>query len=229
MRDFDLVIMAGGQGRRLEPFTKVVPKPLLYVDGKSMLEHVIAFFRSFGVGRVYLLTKYKADLIKAYVACAGIEDIEVVIEDEPMGTAGGLSMIGDRLSSRFFVSNCDVLVNVDLRKFAAICGESGADLGIVSFNKPVRVPYGIFEFDDDGEIIDFLEKPTIQLWANAGVYLMNHRVFDFVKQGVHMDMNELFYSMLNSGSTIHIMPIEDGAFHDIGEFQYYKKVLEELC
>jgi NDP-sugar pyrophosphorylase family protein len=222
--------MAGGEGRRLEPFTKIVPKPLLYVDGKSMLERVVEFFREQGVGKIYLLTKYKADLIKAFVELSKIKDIEIVVEDEPLGTAGGLALIGDRLSSQFFVSNCDVLIDVDLRAFKDFCDEGeGADMGIVSFQKSVRVPYGIFEFDDAGDICDFLEKPTIQLWANAGVYLMTHRVFDFIKPGVAMGMDELFYSMLNSGSNVKVVPVDGAAFHDIGEFQYYKKVMEELC
>jgi len=227
MNNIDLVIMAGGEGTRLHPFTKIVPKVLLYVDGKSMLEHTIDFFRGQGIGKVYLLTKYKSDLVRAYIDYVGIDDIEIVEEETPMGTAGGLSLIGDRLSSRFFVSNCDMMVDVDLKELVDGHTQDGINMSIVSFNKPVSVPYGIFEFDDEGEIIDFLEKPTIQLWANAGVYLMDHSVFEYIKPG-RMNMDELFHAMLNSGSNVRVVPIGENSFKDIGEFQYYKKVLEEM-
>ena len=227
--NIDLVIMAGGEGRRLDPLTRIVPKPLLYMEDKTMLEHVIEFFRAQGVGKVYIITKYKSDLIKSFIQCSGLKDIEVIVEDEPLGTAGGLSLIGDRLSSLFFVSNCDVLVDVDLKAFKDNCEEDKVDMGIIAFSKAVRVPYGIFEFDDDGELSDFLEKPNIQLWANAGVYLMTHKVFEYIRPGVRMGMDELFYNMINSGSHIRVVPVDGGSFKDIGEFQYYKKVLEELC
>ena len=228
MSTVDLVIMAGGEGRRLEPFTKVVPKPLLYVDGQSILERTIQFFRAQGFAqRVFILTWYKSELIQAYINVSGLSHVELVVEDEPLGTIGGIGLLRDRLSPTFFVSNCDIVIETDLNELMKNFREKQLDLSMCAFSKPIAVPYGIFEFDDDGYVTNLVEKPTIKLWANAGVYLMSRRVFEYITPGQRMNMDELFYSMMNSDMNLDVFPLD--GFHDIGEFQYYKKVLEELC
>jgi len=228
MNSTDLVIMAGGEGRRLAPLTNILPKPLLWVDGKTILERIVEFFRWHGLGgNVYVIVKYKSDLIRSYVKQIGLK-VELVEEDEYMGTAGGLSLIGDKLSSNFFMTNCDVLVEFDVQDALRGHIEGRYDMTIMSFMKEVAVPYGIFEFDDEGDICDFIEKPNMQLWANAGVYLMGHRVFDFLKPG-RKNMDELFYDMMNTGTNVRVLPLPDGGFKDIGEFQYYREVLDKIC
>lgn len=230
MQSIDLVIMAGGEGRRLEPFTKIVPKPLLYVEGESLLLRTIKYFRSQGIGeKVYLLTCYKTDLIQSYLDHAKIENVEIIVEKEPLGTIGGISFIEDRLSHPFVVSNCDIVLKVEIKDFLNNFIESKKDWASMGFNKSVAVPYGIFEFDDTGLITNLIEKPTIKLFANAGVYFMTHRVFDYIRYGQKVNIDELFFNMMNSGDGMQVYPIDETAFYDIGEFKYYKRVLEELC
>lgn len=225
----DLVIMAGGEGQRLRPLTHIVPKPLLWIEpGISIVERLISFFRSQGVGRVYLIVKYKADLIRAFFQQNNLPDIEIIEEPEPMGTIGGLSLIGDRLSSKFWVTNCDILVDFDLSSVEKVHQEEGVDLTIISFEKKVDVPYGVFEFGEEGAICDFLEKPTICLWANSGVYLFSHRVLSMIPEGERLNMDELFYAILKAEDMkANVFPVEENCFSDIGNFEAYKSILEK--
>ncbi len=227
MNTTDLVIMAGGEGRRLAPLTNIIPKPLLWVDGKTILERVVEFFRWHGLGgTVYVIVKYKSELIRSY--CEQIKlDVQLIEEEEYMGTAGGLSLVRERLSDNFILSNCDVLVDFDVKQVFSQHVREQRDMTILSFEKAVSVPYGIFEFDDDGNLEDFLEKPTINLWANAGVYIMARNVFSFLGPG-RVGMDELFYNMINTGSNLQVVPLQEGGFKDIGEFQYYREVLSQL-
>lgn len=226
----DLVIIAGGEGQRLRPLTYIVPKPLLWVEpGVSIIEKVISSFRAVGIGKVFVIVKYKAELMRAFFSQLELSDVEIIEESDYMGTIGGLGLIGDRLSSFFWVTNCDILVDFNFQQAQQQHIDDQLDLSIISFEKKVSVPYGVFEFAEDGSICDFLEKPKICLWANSGVYLFSHSVLPYIKKGEPMNMDELFYTLLKSeGVKINVFPVEEECFTDIGEFDAYKKILEKI-
>lgn len=224
----DLVIMAGGEGRRLQPLTNIVPKPLLTVGSdQTILEKIILFFSKKVTGKIYILAKYKINLIRAFLDIQKFKNVVLVEEPEFMGTVGGIRLISDKLSDNFFVSNCDILVDIDLDLLVSQ-HVNKYDLSAVAFQKNVELPYGIFQFDPEGSMVNFLEKPTVCLYANAGVYMMSKNIFSYFSTD-KLGMDELIFNVLAQKKEINIYPISEECFHDIGQLPEYKKTLEGLC
>ncbi|GAB6076183.1 nucleotidyltransferase family protein [Desulfurobacterium crinifex] len=225
-----VVIMAGGKGTRLSPFTKVLPKPLIPVGEKTIIEHIIDRFYRFGVRKFYITLNYKGEMIEAYFK--GLEkdyEVEFIWEETFLGTAGSLKLLEDKLEKDvFFVSNCDILVDADYSEILDFHRNSGSVFTSVTAIRHYRIPYGVVMTSNGGVIDKIMEKPEYTFQINTGVYLSNKNVLELIPQGSPFDMPELINTLLERGEKVFAYPVNEGAYIDIGEWKEYKMALKKL-
>jgi dTDP-glucose pyrophosphorylase len=227
--DIPVVIMAGGKGERLEPFTKILPKPLIPIGEKSIIEIVIDEFRKYGIKRYYLILNYKGEMIESYFD--NIErdyEVNYVREEEFLGTAGGLKLLEGKIRETFILSNCDVIVKADFEDVVKLHKEKDALLSVLSSIQHYKIPYGIVEFSEGGIVKDITEKPEYTFCVNAGVYVMNRETLQFIPKGSHFDMTDLIKSLLQADKKIITYPVSENDYIDIGQWEEYRKVVDRF-
>jgi NDP-sugar pyrophosphorylase family protein len=221
------VILAGGLGTRLRPFTEVIPKPLLPLGGKAIIEHQIFTLRDAGVSEVFLATNYKSDLIEAFVGDGSKFGLPVRIsrEDVPLGTAGPLRLLAKSLDSPFLVMNGDILTNVSFRKFYTFALQQKSILTVAT--KIITTPFrfGNVTVDDSSAIVSVEEKPDFKLEVVAGLYCMDPQIFEFIPEGSYFGMDSLIKKLLSERKRIARFLIED-YWLDIGQVEDYGKARE---
>jgi len=224
-RDNRVVIMAGGRGSRLDPITRIVPKPLLPIGEKPILELIMESFGRSGFSDFILSVNYRKDFIKTYLAERSDLPFRYsfVEEDAFLGTAGSLSLMKDLLEGTFFVSNCDILVDVDHCSALDFHSQGGFALTIIGALKKVNVPYGVIHLAD-GEFERIEEKPDVPLIVNTGVYILEPGCMDHIEEGEKLDMPCLIERIRKGGGRIGVFPVHR-RWIDIGQWGEYKKVL----
>ncbi|MDP8263019.1 MAG: sugar phosphate nucleotidyltransferase [Candidatus Ancaeobacter aquaticus] len=218
--DNEVVIMAGGKGVRLDPFTRVFPKPLIPIGNKPVIEHIMEKFYTCGFRKFLYTLNYKKEYIKLFLKenmCDYL--IDWVEENEFLGTAGGLQLLENKLKDTFFVVNCDSLLGINYKEVLEWHKEHNAILTIVGSHSEHKIPYGILEMSDE-KLINLSEKPTHDYVINTGIYLMEPRILSYLKKGKYMDMNDLISKLINK-EKITVYPIYDG-WIDIGQWKEYK-------
>jgi NDP-sugar pyrophosphorylase family protein len=214
------VIMAGGAGLRLRPLTQDVPKPMLPVGGRPMLEHVINQLRGAGIHRVNITTLYKREVIENHFgngAGFGV-DVTYVKETEPLGTAGALSLM-DAPKAPFLVVNGDILTRVDFRALARFHREHEADLTVAVRQYDVNVPFGVIETSGE-RVTKVVEKPVLNFFVNAGIYLLEPHVHQLIPNGQRYDMTELIQNLIARGRRVVSFPVLE-YWLDIGQHADY--------
>jgi NDP-sugar pyrophosphorylase family protein len=221
-----VVIMAGGQGTRLAPFTSILPKPLVPIGDRPVIEHIMDRFAAFGCDRFVISLNYKASLIKAYLAdedlpCA----IEFVDEDRPLGTGGSLSLMRDKLDGTFFVTNCDVLVEADYADIERHHRESGNLVTIVASMKHITIPYGVCEIADGGRLTAITEKPQFDFLVSTGFYVLDQSVLADVPEDTFFHLTELVSGYLREGRPVGVYPVSEKSWLDIGQLEELRETL----
>ena len=218
-----VVIMAGGRGTRLDPFTKILPKPLIPIGNKPVIEHIMVRFHHHGFNKFIYVLNYKKEYIKLFLKDNKYPySVEWVEEDDFLGTAGGLSLLRDKLKESFFVVNCDSLLNVNYQDMMRWHNEHKAILTIVGVHNEVKIPFGVLEMSN-GSLSRMLEKPVHNVLINTGMYIINPSALDYIEQGKKMDMNELI-ELLSGKEKVTVYPIHDG-WLDIGQWEEYKNAI----
>lgn len=224
-----VVIMAGGKGTRLDPFTRVLPKPLIPVGEKPILEIIMDAFYKNGFNNFFLTLNYKKEYIKMFLKENAFPfKTEYVEENEFMGTAGSLSLLKDSIKEPFFVTNCDIIVNANYADILKWHKAYNNLITVVGCHKEVKIPYGILEMGD-GMLKRFVEKPSYDFLINTGFYVFEPEVISLVEEGKYMDMNVLIELAMKK-EKVSVYPLHDGWF-DIGQWEEYKtslKMLENL-
>jgi len=222
------VILAGGKGRRLLPYTTVIPKPLMPVGGRPILEVIIRQLKSNGFSRVTMAVGYLAELIEAYFGDGTKYGIRVDYsrEDRPLGTIGSLSLI-EGLDETFMVMNGDVLTNLDYGELVAFHQKNGAAATIATCNREVNIDLGILELDGDLQIIDYIEKPTFKHHVSMGVYVFEPEILDLIEPEKYLDFPDLVLALIKAGRKVMAFPF-DGYWLDIGRHEDYAQALEEF-
>lgn len=221
-----VVIMAGGKGTRLEPISRIIPKPLIPVGDKTVLEVVMEKFAAFGYNKFIITLNYKRELVKAYFADKELP-YEVIFLEEPdqyLGTVGSLAYLKERLAERFILSNCDIFADLDYEGMFLWHKEHGADMTLLGIRTKLNVPYGVLELDDRALLTDFVEKPNYQFMVNTGIYIIEPEIIELIPKGQTFEMNHLIQKALDLGKRITCYPIED-RFYDAGQFSEYEKIL----
>jgi dTDP-glucose pyrophosphorylase len=225
----DVVVMAGGKGTRLEPFTTILPKPLIPVGDKTILEVVLDRFRQSGVERFYVSVNHMAHIIKAYFEDKkGDYAIEYLEETEPRGTCGSLVALRGKVSTPFFVTNCDTVIMSDYEAIHRFHTENGSDLTLVASMKHVRIPYGVCTIKDGGELHEIVEKPHYDVMANTGLYILSPRMLNLIPERGKFDMTELIALARQQGYKVHVFPIREAAWLDVGEWDEYRRTVRQL-
>lgn len=220
------VIMAGGKGERLDPFTKILPKPLIPVGDKPIIDKVMENFNKYGISNFVLTLNYKKEFIKMYFKENETPyNIKFLEENEYLGTAGGLSMLNGMVKEAFFVCNCDTIIEDDFNDILAWHKSEKALLTIIGCHKEMVIPYGTLELKGS-RLRKINEKPVLDLIINTGMYVMEPQVLELVPPSEHLGMNQLIEKIMKRGK-VAVYPISDGWF-DIGQWKEYKDSLRLL-
>ncbi len=224
-----VVIMAGGIGTRLEPFTRVLPKPLIPVGDRTVIEVIVGQFLPYGLDHFYLSVNYKSKIIKSFFEeLAPPYALDYVEEDEPLGTAGSLRALYTPTPSSMFVTNCDIIVRADYAELVAFHDAGGYDLTLVASLKEYRIPYGVCELEKGGGLGKILEKPQYNFLVNTGMYLVRRDRLNLIREGERCDMPEFMERIKQAGGRVGVFPIGTEAWVDIGQWDEYRKALGQL-
>lgn len=216
-----VVVMAGGRGTRLDPFTEILPKPLIPIGKKSVIEIIMEKYLKYGFHRFIYTLNYKKEYIKLFLKERAFPcDISWVEEDDFLGTIGGLSLLREKIEDTFFVTNCDSVLELDFDNVLAWHKENGAVITIIGCHNEVKIPFGVLKLSNGG-LENILEKPVHDVIINTGVYILEPRVFNYLAHGLRMDMNELI-QIVAEKEKVCVYPIYKGWF-DIGQWDEYKK------
>ena len=227
--DVPVVIMAGCRGTRLEPFTKVLPKPLIPVGEKTVVDHIIDNFRIFGMRDFYLTIHHMSKIIRAYFEEKGLDfSLQFVEEDTPMGTAGGLKLLADKLSKPFFVSNCDIVIQTDYADLYHFHTQNSYDITLVASAKQFSIPYGICELNEGGSLERIKEKPEFNLLVNTGLYVLNPEVLELIPANQLFHITHLIDKVKANGGSIGVFPVSEQAWIDVGQWAEYRKALKVI-
>ncbi len=218
------VIQAGGKGTRLKPYTLILPKPLMPVAEAPVIELLLRWLRRHGVDHVVITTGYLGHLLRLVCGDGSRWDmrIEYTEEVEPLGTLGALHLARDWLDEPFFVLNGDLITDLDLRAFMRFHRTHPEPLTIAVKETPVAVDMGVFEFDRDGLVTEFKEKPTLTYSANMGIYAMDPSIMDLIPTGVTFGFDDLMYLMLDEKIGARVFQ-HHGQFLDIGRPEDYAR------
>lgn len=229
LEDVPVVIMAGGKGTRLYPYTKILPKPLIPIGDIPIMERIIEKFRDVGVKNFYATVNYRKSMIMSYFNDQ-ISDYKIcyVEEDEPLGTAGSLKLLPDRFTQPFIVTNCDILIHADYNDIYRYHLESGNELTIVSALKNIVVPYGVIHSSENGAVESMEEKPKLSYFVNTGMYILNAELVDDIPQDEFFHMTHLADKLLSEGRRVGMYPISEDSFLDMGEFEEMHRMEEKL-
>jgi len=210
------VIMAGGFGKRLKPYTDQTPKPMLKVNGKPMLEHLILSAKDFGYTKFVIAVHYLAESIESHFGNGsdlGIQ-IEYLRESEPLGTAGALSLLIDKPALPFVVSNADLVSTVHLGAIVDFHNDQQSDATMAVQNFELQNPFGVVEVSN-GDIVSIIEKPVSVSKISGGIYVLDPQMLDLLEPGKYCDMPELFRRAIDASMEVKAFMIHE-EWADIG-------------
>jgi len=228
MRNVRVVILAGGKGTRLKPYTTVFPKPLMPLGDMPILEVVLRQLKSAGFEKITLSVNHKAHLIQTFFnngSQLGL-DLSYCMEDEPLGTAGSLSIVKD-LTENFLVMNGDLLTTIDYAAMVRTHIDSGAIATIGAFPREVNIDFGVLEVNRKGQLQNYKEKPTFQYLVSMGVNVFNRSVLEFIPTGQYLDMPKLMMNLREAGKVV-LTYRSDCEWLDIGRADDYETATEEF-
>jgi len=222
-RPESVVIMAGGKGTRLDPFTKILPKPMIPLRDKPMIEVIMERFYRQGFSHFILCLGYKAEIIRLYFNGNGRPyTVEFVEEEKPLGTAGALSLLDNRLRDTFLLSNCDIIAEIDYASLIDYHRKRRHDLTVVGALKEFVVPYGVLRPVNDRFEIE--EKPNFHFLVNTGLYVLEPSVLPLVAKGCPIDMPDLITLAQARGLRVGVFP-HHGRWFDVGQWDEYQQTL----
>jgi len=227
--DIPVVIMAGGAGTRLDPFTKILPKPLIPIGDRSVLEVVIDKFREFGLDAYYISIFHKGKMIKAYLdELAPPYKINYLEESNPLGTAGVLSQLQNSVKDSIFLTNCDTIINCNYEDLLEFHDKNNYDITLVGSMINYRIPYGICEIENEGKLVSLTEKPEYSYLVSTGMYVIRQTALKLIPKNEHFNMTDLIDKIKNVNGTIGVYPISEKSWLDTGDWHEYKKAVEQL-
>lgn len=224
-----IVLMAGGKGTRLYPYTKILPKPLIPVEDVPISERIMESFARIGCNDFYMIVNYKKNMIKSYFNEINCEyKIHFFEEENPLGTGGGLKLVENEISGTFILSNCDILIMTDIPKLLEHHKESGNKATMVCSLKNFEIPYGVVHISDGGEIDSMEEKPQMSFLTNTGYYILEKDVFDYIGTNEEIGMPDILQRMSKKGLKVGVYPISENEWLDMGQFDSMESMERRL-
>lgn len=227
-----VVIMAGGKGTRLKPYTDILPKPLIPIGDKTITEHIIDKFFKLGCSSFEMIVNYKKEFIKAYFS----EDPEhrflavprFVEENEYLGTGGGLSLLRGRENSTFFLTNCDILIDTDYASALNKHKESGSIITMICTERQVTIPYGTVDTDEDGFVKAIKEKPTFKMVTNTGFYIIEPGFLEKIPLDTHVDITDIIALCIKDGEKVGTYLVDESDWMDMGQLEEMERMKEKM-
>ena len=224
----DAIIMAGGRGQRLKPLTDIIPKPLLKVGDKSIMEHNVDRLALYGIDDFWFSVKYLGNQIVDYFGDGKDKNrsIQYVWEDEPLGTIGSASKIDNFKHEHVLVSNSDILTNLDYEAFYLDFLEKDADFAVATIPYNVSIPYAVME-TSNGHVLNFKEKPTYTYYSNGGIYLMKRSVLEYIPKERHFNATDLMEKLIKENRKVVSYPLV-GYWLDVGKHEDFEKAQNDI-
>ena len=228
-KSIPVIIMAGGKGKRLDPFTKILPKSLIPIDEKPVIEVIMDNFKKYGFNKFIIALNYKAEMIKMYFAeNPNNYQIEYIQEKDFLGTIGALSLIKEKLGGPFIVSNCDVVIDANYDDLLNYHKQNNNQITVLGVSRNINIPYGILNMKNErADFEEIIEKPDYHFIVNSGVYVLEPEVVDLIPRNQSTDMPDLLVLAKKKGYKIQVYPVNCSWF-DIGEWGEYKKAIEYI-
>ena len=219
--------MAGGKGMRLRPLTDTVPKPLLVVGEKPIIEHTIDRLAYYGIENIWISVNYLSEQLEDFVRDKPKDlEIEFVKESFPMGTIGSVTLIDNFKNDNVLICNSDLLTNLDYEVFFLDFLDFEADLSVVSIPYNVEVPYAVLEVEN-GILADFKEKPPSTYFSNGGIYLMKREILDFIPKNADFSATDLMNKLIEKGLKVRAYP-HHGYWLDIGKHDDFQRAQQDV-
>ena len=220
----EVIIMAGGEGTRLRPLTNILPKPLIPLNNKTVIESIIEHFTNFNINKFIISINYKSDLIKSFFKeLQPNYKFKFIQEKKPLGTAGSLGYIDPTQKKDYIITNCDTLIDFDCADFFDFHKKNKNDITILVSSKQFKVPYGVCKINRKGNLINISEKPSEHYLVNTGIYIINNNVLKFIKKEKYLDFDELIMIAKKNKKKISIFPVSENSWFDTGQWDEYLK------
>ena len=224
-----VVIMAGGKGTRLEPFTNVLPKPLVPINDKPIIEHIVEKFTEYKVSNFFIILNYKSKILKAFFKEGKTKlKLSFIDETKPLGTAGGLSFLVGKIKKPFFVTNCDTIAKINFDDLMHFHIKNGNHLTLVASSKEHIIPYGTCTLTRKGHLKKIIEKSKFDFFANIGVYVINPNLIKLIPKGKACDMTDFINIIKKQKKQVGVYPIDDESWIDVGQWSEYHKAIDRL-
>ncbi len=224
-----VVMMAGGKGTRLYPYTRILPKPLIPIGEKPIAELIMDNFADYGIDRMIMIVNHKKNMIKSYFdESKRPYNIEFVDEDEPLGTGGGLALLKGIVDETFILTNCDILIEEDYSKIYEHHKNEANLITMVCSLRNFQVAYGVVEFGEHGNILDMKEKPEFSFFTNTGIYIVEPEVINYIKDGEFIGFPDIINRLKNDGKKVGVYPINENAWMDMGQLDELNKMERRL-
>lgn len=224
LKNIDVVIMAGGKGERLRPYTQILPKPLVPINNKPMLEHIIENFQYFNFNKFHLILNHQANLIKSYFDNIKKNlKINYIKEPKVLGTAGGLRYLNKISSDDFIVANCDTLFKINYAKLYKYHKQNNNLMTVVVSNSRHTFQYGFCKTNKN-KLLSIVEKPKFNFTVNTGLYLFNKKIIKLIPKGKKFDMTDLIKKCLDIKKNINVFKISPSSWNDLGQIKEFTKI-----
>ncbi len=221
----DIVIMAGGKGTRLDPFTLILPKPLIPIKEKPIIIHILEKFYAQGSKNFYLSVNYKKNIIKSYLDTVSNKyNLNFIEEKKPLGTAGSLYFMKKLIKNNFILTNCDTLIDLNINDLFDYHVKSKNLVTLIVAKTNYKFKYGSCIMDENGFLKTIEEKPKLSFFANTGMYIMSKKIFDYIPKNKKYDATDLINDLKNDNKNIGLYVIDEKKWIDIGDWSEYKKV-----
>jgi dTDP-glucose pyrophosphorylase len=224
-----VVIMAGGEGSRLYPYTKVLPKPLIPVGEIPITEHIINQFMQYDCSDIHLIVNYRKNMIKAYFnEIKKNYTVQYHDEDKPLGTGGGLSLLKGIIRETFFFSNCDILINANYKEIYDFHKNNNNLITLVAAYKHFTIPYGVITMNGEGEIAAMTEKPQYSFLTNTGFYVVEPELVNRLEENIAIGFPEIIEAQKAKGEKIGIFPVSEKCWLDMGQLEELEQMRKEM-
>lgn len=225
-----VVINAGGKGTRLDPYTRVLPKPLIPVGELPIIEHIMRQFIAYSCRQFHVIVNYKKRLMKAYFSESDERyDVTWYDEEQPLGTGGGLSLLKGWQKGAFFFTNCDTLLQTNYESLLKFHRENANVITMVCAHKNVSIPYGVVEMGQNGRIEAMREKPHLSFLTNTGMYIVEPEVLDDIEDGVAVGFPDVVERQRQKGRKVAVYPVGESEWMDMGQLPELEKMRQRLC
>ena len=229
LESIQVVIMAGGKGTRLYPYTKILPKALIPIGDYTISERIINNFQQYGCKHFVMILNHKANMIKTYFEEIDKEyRIDLEKESKFLGTGGGLALLKGKINNTFFLSNCDILIDADLECIYKTHKKEKNKITFVCAMKDVVIPYGIIETDSYGKITEIKEKPEFSFLTNTGVYVVEPEVIEELVDDEFIHLPDIAKRYIEKGEKVGVFPISEKSWMDMGQFNEMDSMVKRL-